>query len=413
MALALGTGLSPAQMAAQAKAKAAADAAAAKAKAPATGGGIGGANTAGTAQATQAKVIPPATAPATQTPATPAVPTPPAVPPIPGAAANSAPPTVVPTSPVLPTATTTSLGVNKGAGAAIGTGSGFAPLDALAKAGPTGSSDPGAMTEAAWKAGPTAPAAASPAADPMKDTNKLYQDLLGSQDTQWQNQQHALQGDMANFNRQADSLNARMGGSIAGGYAGLQGAALGQGMNAYNNAANTYQTNRQATMAKWMDAQLQQGSAQQQHDWSTEAQDKQSAQDMAMFIADHPGLSTEALNKLQAGTGTPTPAGATPASGANTTSQDNAKAHDLDQQPPEEQARAKATLDNLNFFKSKVSNIQNKIQALKSGALGNSPAIQKQMADLTEELSQANHSVELARVPYQQYYDQYDNTGYN
>ncbi len=86
---------------------------------------------------------------------------------------------------------------------------------------------------------------------PLSQEEQLYQDQMSGLDKQWGQQQSTLQNEMAGFRRQADSLNARMGGSIAGGYAGLAGSALGQGMDSYNKAANDYQSKRMDTMRQW------------------------------------------------------------------------------------------------------------------------------------------------------------------
>lgn len=120
--------------------------------------------------------------------------------------------------------------------------------------------------------------AGNPAA--VSSTDRLYQDQLSGADKMWQNQQHELQGQMAGFQRQADSLNARMGGSIAGGYAGLAGSALGQGMTAYNQATNDYQKQRNDIMMKWAERKQ-----------TVEDRDKQAGDDnlgLALQYADDP-----------------------------------------------------------------------------------------------------------------------------
>jgi hypothetical protein len=128
--------------------------------------------------------------------------------------------------------------------------------------------------------------------DAPTEIEKFYQDMLGQQDTAWQGQQQALQGEMAAFGREADSLNARMGGSIAGGYAGLAGSALGSGMKAYSEAANDYQQQRSDTMMKWMDQKLQDRNRAEDRTWTVEDRDTQNKIDMLglqLQYGDQPG----------------------------------------------------------------------------------------------------------------------------
>lgn len=111
--------------------------------------------------------------------------------------------------------------------------------------------------------------------DFMAQIEAEYGGIMADDAKSWGNQQHTLQGEMAGFQRSADSMNARMGGGIGGGSAGLAGAALGQGMSAYNSAAMEYNNRRRATQMAWLDKKIAEGQRQQEHTWDVE----QSAKD--------------------------------------------------------------------------------------------------------------------------------------
>lgn len=115
----------------------------------------------------------------------------------------------------------------------------------------------------------------------MGDIDKMYQDLLGEDAKAWEDQQGKLQGQMAGFGREADILNARIGGgTIDGGYAALSGAALGKGMDAYNDAAQQHGDRRRNLMLSWMDKQIGEKRRLQEKQWSDDAWNRQRAADL-------------------------------------------------------------------------------------------------------------------------------------
>lgn len=94
-----------------------------------------------------------------------------------------------------------------------------------------------------------------------------FDSLMDDDSKAWGEQQGTLQGEMAQFQRGAASQNARMGGSLGGGAAGLAGAALGQGMAAYNTAYLEHQNRRRATQLAWLDKTINQGQRLEEHSW--------------------------------------------------------------------------------------------------------------------------------------------------
>lgn len=126
-----------------------------------------------------------------------------------------------------------------------------------------------------------APAAAED--DYWSQAQAEYEGIMADDEKSWQDQQGVLQGEMAGFQREADSINARMGGSIAGGYAGLAGAALGEGMRAYNNAAQDYANRRRATQLAWLDKKVDQGQRQEEHGWAMNDGMSQATLDQLLF----------------------------------------------------------------------------------------------------------------------------------
>ena len=143
-----------------------------------------------------------------------------------------------------------------------------------------------------------APAAAED--DYWAQAQAEYEGIMADDEKSWQDQQGVLQGEMAGFQREADSINARMGGSIAGGYAGLAGSALGEGMRAYNNAAQDYANRRRATQLAWLDKKVDQGQRQEEHGWAMNDGMSRAAIEQALF--DQSGVVPGGSGSLGGGT---------------------------------------------------------------------------------------------------------------
>jgi hypothetical protein len=114
----------------------------------------------------------------------------------------------------------------------------------------------------------TTPPAGPPPPDYWADAQAAFQGVMADDEKSWQGQQQMLQRQMDQYMVQSDSMNARMGGSLAGGSAGLAGAALGQGMRAYNDAAQDYANRRRQTQLAWLDQQIEHGQRQEEHGWA-------------------------------------------------------------------------------------------------------------------------------------------------
>jgi len=95
----------------------------------------------------------------------------------------------------------------------------------------------------------------------------LYKDLLAQDDAAWGEKQKGLQDQMGLFQRQAQNLNARTGGTIAGGYASMTGAALGKGMQAYNQGAQEHGDRRRQLMLAWLDKKMQGKNRAEERSW--------------------------------------------------------------------------------------------------------------------------------------------------
>ena len=117
--------------------------------------------------------------------------------------------------------------------------------------------------------------------------NKLMEDDAAA----WAGQQGTLQNQMDRFMVGADSMNARMGGSIAGGFAGLAGAALGQGMAQYNAAALDHSNRQRATQLAWLDKTIAEGQRQEERDWAVGDMAEDREMQLIQMVAD--GTLTE------------------------------------------------------------------------------------------------------------------------
>ncbi len=156
-------------------------------------------------------------------------------------------------------------------------------------------------------AGPTG--GDTPPDDGSAGINTFYGNMAGQQAADWQQQQGALQGQMAGFSRQADSLNARMGGSVAGGYAGLAGQGLNQGMEQFNKASMAYNQLRQATGRDQFNALQRNSERNQEHDWDLQqrAEDAEgraaaaAAENGPMGSAGEANYYSNAIGKLKNG----------------------------------------------------------------------------------------------------------------
>jgi hypothetical protein len=107
----------------------------------------------------------------------------------------------------------------------------------------------------------------------MDEMEGYYQDLLGEDAADWEKKQEALRGEMAGYGRQADLLNSRMGhSSISGGYASLSGAALGKGMEAFNEAEMAHSERRRQLQLEYMGKKIEEARRQEERGWQQEDQ---------------------------------------------------------------------------------------------------------------------------------------------
>lgn len=88
------------------------------------------------------------------------------------------------------------------------------------------------------------------------ELDKYYNDLTASEASDWGKQQQYMQNMMGSSLRRADAANAQAGRGMGGGYAQLQGAAMNQNMNTYNNAALSRNAGVRS-MQQWYGGQLQ------------------------------------------------------------------------------------------------------------------------------------------------------------
>lgn len=144
----------------------------------------------------------------------------------------------------------------------------------------------------------------TPAAPPSGEDsiNTFYDSLTKQQDADWDKQQGMLQGQMAGFQREADSLNARMGGSIAGGYAGLAGSGLTRGMDEFNKASLAYNQLRQATQRDQFNALTDERQRQEEHTWDEEARTEDREQQFIQMLIDS-DVPLDAVQAYTAGGG--------------------------------------------------------------------------------------------------------------
>jgi hypothetical protein len=126
---------------------------------------------------------------------------------------------------------------------------------------------------------------------------------MADDEKSWQGQQQMLQQQMNQFMVQSDSMNARMGGSLAGGSAGLSGVALSQGMRAYNDAAQDYANRRRQTQLAWLDQQIEHGQRQEEHGWALNDPMTLAAIQQMIYQETGEVPSAEATKHMQAGGG--------------------------------------------------------------------------------------------------------------
>jgi hypothetical protein len=160
-------------------------------------------------------------------------------------------------------ALTTMLGAAQGGGGGNNKGKG---------GGPSGGGGPNPAPFA-----PIAPTAPTGPAFPNTAQGKIdsfYSNFENSLKEQWDKQQGVLQGQMSGFQREADSLNARMGGSIAGGYSSLAGSGLNKGMNAFNDAAKDHNDLLMANSRDKFNATTRLDERLQEHEWDQESRDQ-------------------------------------------------------------------------------------------------------------------------------------------
>jgi hypothetical protein len=152
-------------------------------------------------------------------------------------------------------------------------------------------------------AAPRVPATTPPSNDYWADAQKAFQGVMADDEKSWQGQQQMLQQQMNQFMVQSDSMNARMGGSLAGGSAGLSGVALSQGMRAYNDAAQDYANRRRQTQLAWLDQQIEHGQRQEEHGWALNDPMTLAAIQQMIYQETGEVPSAEATKHMQAGGG--------------------------------------------------------------------------------------------------------------
>lgn len=132
----------------------------------------------------------------------------------------------------------------------------------------------------------------SPAAPPpnthIDDINSLYNNMLTAEGDAWKQQQGLLQQQSNNLMRGAALTNARMGRGMGGGFASLQGSALGQGMNEMTKAGLAYDERRRGLEREQFDKVLDEKHRQEERGWQLEdkaAQTTQHNQDQQLALA--------------------------------------------------------------------------------------------------------------------------------
>lgn len=130
----------------------------------------------------------------------------------------------------------------------------------------------------------------------ITDITKLYDDMLKAESGAWGQQQGLLQQQSNNLMRGAALTNARMGRSMGGGFASLQGSALGQGMNEMTKASLAYDERRRGLERDKFGKLLDEKHRTEERGWQIEdwnknkaAQNERANMDYAMWYYEQTG----------------------------------------------------------------------------------------------------------------------------
>lgn len=164
----------------------------------------------------------------------------------------------------------------------------------------------GMVNQATFKPTPTpTPTPLTPGQQNIDNINSLHDKMAGRQEDLWKQNQGTLQGEMQGFKREADSLNARMGGSIAGGYAGLAGSAMGKGMDSYNRASLQHQAAMMGLEKDRFGQVLSEQHRGEERGWAKEDQEFNRTRDLERMIFESTGEipSQQLVDSVAAGGG--------------------------------------------------------------------------------------------------------------
>lgn len=115
---------------------------------------------------------------------------------------------------------------------------------------------------------------------PLDDLNKAMEDSIKAIDSDTAKQQGMLTNQMLASQRAADVVNSRLGNSIGGGYAQLQGAAQGAGMDAIAKAGLAGNEQKRNMMLAMLDKKLQQANRQEERGWQQDDRNEDWAREM-------------------------------------------------------------------------------------------------------------------------------------
>jgi hypothetical protein len=132
------------------------------------------------------------------------------------------------------------------------------------------------------------PGAAAPAngvgADPYSEIDKLFQDVLSQHEKSWSDTQAQLGKQQQNLMRRAELYNARMGRGLGGGFASLQGAALGEGADALARAKLQHDRAGNELLLGRIDSLTNRAERGEERDWQVEDRDLGWQRDTAMQV---------------------------------------------------------------------------------------------------------------------------------
>lgn len=145
---------------------------------------------------------------------------------------------------------------------------------------PSGQTAPsGQQAPAPGQSAPSSQGAPPPAPtqSPYPDPNQLYADFMKGDEQSWQQRQGQLQNQMGGMQRRAAINSVRAGMSFGGGGANsLAGAAMGRGVQAFNEAELAHRDRKNNFLLGWIDRQDKDRRRQEEESWvSRRVQDDQ------------------------------------------------------------------------------------------------------------------------------------------